>query len=197
MEILSFALTALALLATPGPTNTLLFTSGAVAGCRRSLPLLAGELLGYQLTIGTLIVVLGPALASHLGLKLALQALCGGFLIHAARGLWMRSAASAKEAVGFREVFLTTLLNPKGFIFASTVIPGDPLTSFPLRLPWLAALSVLIIGVGSTWIYAGTAMQRRTSVWLSGVFCCRAGAVALMAFAGLLWWSAVSSALSL
>jgi hypothetical protein len=47
-------------------------------------------------------LVLGPVLASHPGLKLALQALCGGFLIHTARGLWMRGAASAKEVVGFR-----------------------------------------------------------------------------------------------
>ena len=44
----SFIIVALALLATPGPTNTLLATSGAASGFRKSLVLLLGEFLGYM-----------------------------------------------------------------------------------------------------------------------------------------------------
>jgi threonine/homoserine/homoserine lactone efflux protein len=197
MDALAFALASLALLATPGPTNTLLLTSGAVAGFRSSLGLLWAELLGYLLAIATLMVVLEPLLASHGGLKLALQAACAGYLVFTARGLWIRAEVSRGKIVGFDKVFVTTLLNPKAFIFALTIIPGDQLDGFVTRLPWLAALSVMIVAVGMCWIYAGAAVRTAPGNWLSAAACCRAGAVVLMAFAALLSWSAMASALNL
>ena len=53
-EPLLFLAAVLTLLGTPGPTNTLLATSGAVAGLRRSLALLVAELAGYLLAIATI-----------------------------------------------------------------------------------------------------------------------------------------------
>ncbi|HZF76664.1 MAG TPA: lysine transporter LysE, partial [Acetobacteraceae bacterium] len=55
-----FALAVLFILGTPGPTNTLLATSGATAGFRRSLILLPAEAAGYGISILTLGLVLGP-----------------------------------------------------------------------------------------------------------------------------------------
>ena len=50
-----FVFAILALLLTPGPTNTLLTVGAAARGWRASLPLLFGELAGY------LVVVVPPA----------------------------------------------------------------------------------------------------------------------------------------
>ena len=62
---LLFILAVLTILGTPGPTNTLLATGGAVDGVGRSLPLLLGELTGYLVAIAVIRVVLGPVIAAY------------------------------------------------------------------------------------------------------------------------------------
>src|SRR6516165_2698984 len=59
-----FVVAAVSLLVTPGPTNTLLATSGASAGLRRSAHLLVAELGGYLLAIALLRALLGPMIAA-------------------------------------------------------------------------------------------------------------------------------------
>ena len=59
-----FVVAAVSLLVTPGPTNTLLATSGASAGVRRSAHLLVAELGGYLLAIALLRALLGPMIAA-------------------------------------------------------------------------------------------------------------------------------------
>ena len=58
-----FAMAVLAVLGTPGPTNTLLATAGATGGLRCSLPLIPAEAAGYTISILTLGLALGPVVA--------------------------------------------------------------------------------------------------------------------------------------
>ena len=84
----SFIIVALALLATPGPTNTLLATSGAASGFRKSLVLLFGEFLGYMIAIAVLIAAMGPIIARAPNFGLALRIVSGLYLLHVAWKLW-------------------------------------------------------------------------------------------------------------
>lgn len=66
MNFLTFFTATCFLLAMPGPTNTLLATSGAGIGIARSLHLLAAELCGYLAAITLLRLALGPVVSDRL-----------------------------------------------------------------------------------------------------------------------------------
>ena len=144
---LLFGLAVLAVLAVPGPTNTLLMTSGATAGVRRSLSLLAAETSGYVLGI----LIVSP-LASALP---AGRALLGGavglYLLVIAARLWRHSPRSLERPVTWRSVFVTTLLNPKVLVFALLVVP----MSAPHPERYLAAFCAIVMPVGASWIAFG------------------------------------------
>lgn len=160
MEPLAFAVAVIALLATPGPTNTLLAASGAAIGVRGSLKLVPAEVCGY---LGAILVVanlLGPLVSANpmvgVGVKLAACA----WLLCCARRLWCQVGHGRDQAaspVTAGQVFLTTAVNPKALIFALVIIPaGAPLA----MAPWLAGFSALVMAVGVAWIGFGAAMAR-------------------------------------
>lgn len=160
MDVIPFIAACLSLLATPGPTNTLLATSGAEAGWRRSLQLLVAELAGYLLAIGVLRFALGPIIASRPIFEAALQAVVAAYLIYLAMKLWHRGGLqlTSGSSVTFARVFATTLLNPKGLIFAFTILPST--AGLSALLPWLGALSALIVIVGFAWTVLGSSLHR-------------------------------------
>ena len=59
------------------------------------------------------------------GVGVALRAASGAYLLYAAWGLWCLTEETllGHGAVGWGQVFVTTLLNPKALIFAFTIIP--------------------------------------------------------------------------
>lgn len=159
MNELSFAMAVLTLLAVPGPTNTLLAASGAAIGWRLSAPLLAAEVSGYLTSISLLLVLLGPILAAHPDLAASLK-LAAALWVGWCSWRMARRPATVQEnsgTVSFRQVLLTTLVNPKAVIFALVVFPSQP---YSQQLPLLALFSVITLLVGSSWIGLGMALAR-------------------------------------
>ena len=161
MSSMAFIAVCASLLATPGPTNTLLATSGAEVGWRRSVPLLAAELFGYLLAIAILRLALGPFIVSRPIVAAALQAVVALYLVYLAVALWRRSSLPLAQgrSITFAGVFLTTLLNPKGLIFAFSLLPAPP-AGLPALLPWLALLSAEIVAIGFSWTLLGSLLMR-------------------------------------
>jgi threonine/homoserine/homoserine lactone efflux protein len=187
---------ALALLAMPGPTNTLLATSGAASGFRKSLVLLCGELLGYLIAIAVLIAAVGPIVAQMPSVAIALRIAVGLYLLRAAWKLWQHTDVSllGQRAITIGQVFVTTLLNPKAIIFAFTLIPFGGSGDLTKSLPWLGVLSLLTVMIGTCWIAAGALLQRSAQGRAGTQAFCRAGAIALTLFAVLIGGSAVAAA---
>ncbi|MGY3603076.1 MULTISPECIES: LysE family translocator [unclassified Bradyrhizobium] len=186
MDKVTFVAATLSLLATPGPTNTLLATSGAGVGPCRSAHLLAAELSGYLLAIVLLRSILGPVIATvpefGIGLRIAVVI----YLIYLAAMLWRHGARQVGNAapVTFGRVFVTTLLNPKAIIFAFTILPS---AIGPLELlPWLAALAAQIVTVGAGWILLGSSLRHGLGDRIGPVIGYRLSAVALAVLAGMI-----------
>jgi threonine/homoserine/homoserine lactone efflux protein len=173
-----FVLSVLALLAVPGPTNTLLAGAGATLGIARSLPLLVGELAGYNIAIAVYRYTLATAVGESSDARLFLQWAIGAYLIVLALRLWRAGPPAGTEGFTLPRVFLTTLLNPKALIFALVLFPALPA---PVAAA-TAAFSVMVVGVGASWIAAGAFAIHVTSTRYRSV-APRVCAVALAVFA--------------
>lgn len=193
---IAFVLAVLALLSTPGPTNTLLATSGAAAGFRRSLHLVVAEMLGYMVSITTLALVIGPLVRASHALDIALRVGCGMYLLYAAWRLWREGSAALASAdpVKFRRVLVATLLNPKGIVFAYVIVPFLADGRVQEALPYMAGLLAMIGVVGSAWIGIGAGVRVGAGpAGLQRGLARRAGALVLCLFALLISGSALSA----
>jgi threonine/homoserine/homoserine lactone efflux protein len=156
-----FILAVASILASPGPTNALLTTSAALVGIRRSLPLMSAEIAGYFVTIAILLGISRPLINASPIFGLALRAALIVYLVWLAWRLWRSDNAdeSAKgAAVTWRRVFITTLLNPKGPIFAFGVFPTlDGAKSVVIHFGAFA-LTTLVVAAG--WMTFGASIGR-------------------------------------
>jgi threonine/homoserine/homoserine lactone efflux protein len=190
MTLFAFLSAVLALLATPGPTNTLMALAGAEGGVGRVARLLPAELAGYLTTIlplvwlGSALHALGPAPA------LALKAAAALWVMLLAIRLWRRPPAAATGPhVTARQVYVTTMLNPKALVFGLVLLPAPTDADFAVRL---ALFCLMVVAVAVVWGSGGAAtrvrgggpgrlvaLRRLASAWLA--------VVSLMLMASVVW----------
>ena len=174
-----FILAVVLLLATPGPTNTVMATGGAVNRGEPPWPFMLAELGGYLAIVFTSRLALLPLIDVHPAAGVVLKCLVVAYLVLTAVKLW-RTRPAADPTVGrisARMVFVTTFLNPKGLVFAVAVIPRDS----PALLAYFLAFGALVLVIGLGWFIAG-----RTLGVLSGSRAAalpRLSAAALIGFA--------------
>lgn len=168
----------LALLLSPGPTNTLMCLAGARAGLRGVASLLPAELLGY-LSANLPLAWLGAGLLARWRSAAAgLQLVAAAWVMFLAVRLCAACADGRAQAqVTWGRVYLTTLLNPKAFIFGMVLLPAPADADFA---PKLALFGAMVVAVALLWGGAGTLtraggasggrqklVQRIASVWLA------------------------------
>lgn len=196
-SLLPFVLAVLALLATPGPTNTLMAAAGAQRGVGQSLPLLAGELGGYLIAITVWIELVGAAAAAQPLVPVIAKFVAAAFLLWSAWKLWANAghADLAQRGITLGRVFATTLINPKGLVFAFAIFPH---VGFVARLPYLGVFAALVIATAVGWMTLGTVAAHSSVGLLTSSRVERITAVALAVFATLLavqtmqgWWLAI------
>lgn len=184
-DLPSFVFAVLALLATPGPTNTLMAAAGAQRGVGRSLPLLAGELGGYLIAITVWIELVGVAATSQPLVPVMAKFIAAAFLVWSAWKLWANAghADLAQRGITLGRVFATTLVNPKALVFAFAIFPP---VGFVARLPYLGLLAALVVTTAIGWMTLGMTAARSSAGLLTSSRVERITAVALAVFATLL-----------
>lgn len=178
MAPLLFLTSVLALLAVPGPTNTLVAVAGAQAGVRRAVQLIPAVLAGY-LTTAVPAALLGRQATDHWPVAAMLLKLCAaGWILLLAARLW-RAPGTGGVSRGVRagQVYVTTMLNPKALIAGAVLLPVPGTAAFP------AALAIFVAAAGAVaagWAIGGhltrsgegdpariRLLQRAASVWLA------------------------------
>lgn len=164
-SLIAFSLSALAVLAVPGPTNTLLAASGATVGARRSLHLLLTVLAAYQIAIVVLraiVDVVAPSGATETAMRLAIAA----YLVFLAIRLWRITPGATVAAFDARRVLVATLLNPKALVVGLLLMPKEPF--YPLL--HFAIFSLSAVAAGAAWIVTGRLATNvagdRSVVWV-------------------------------
>ncbi|WP_242224553.1 LysE family translocator [Shinella zoogloeoides] len=151
-----FTFAILALLLTPGPTNTLLTVAAATRGLRASTPLLAGELLGYLAVIVPLATIAAPLLDGRPALAAGLRIAAACWVLFLAVRLWRVSSEQKAERqaapITIGQVFLTTMLNPKAPIIGLVIMPHGTLAEIT---PALGLFSLLVLTAGTSFLTLG------------------------------------------
>jgi threonine/homoserine/homoserine lactone efflux protein len=150
-DLTPFVLAVLALLAVPGPTNTLMAAAGASRGVVQSLPFLAGELGGYFIAITFWTEIVGAAATSQPLVPVIAKFIACTFLLWSAWKLWSHAGRTdlKQRGITLSRMFATTLINPKGLVFAFAIFPQ---VGFVARLPYLGVFAVLVVATAIGWM---------------------------------------------
>jgi threonine/homoserine/homoserine lactone efflux protein len=128
------------------------------ARIRRSLRLILAEIAGYFVTIGATLAFAGPVLHAIPALGLGIRLVLAAYLLFLAWRLWNANPSAHQKGgmvVGFGQVFVTTMLNPKAMVFAFAIFP--PLGSVSATVPYLAAFAATAAIVSLIWLFLGGA----------------------------------------
>lgn len=179
MSIAAFAYAVLALLAAPGPTNTLIGVAGAQGGMRRVFSILPYELAGYLAVVVPLAAIGQSVLADWPSISILVKLSAAAWVMVLAIRLWGAGADDEIGTVTPARVFVTTMLNPKALVFALVLLPPLGDADFLHRL---ALFCAMVLAVAVLWGLVGSVtrarqdgggrlriVQRMASVWLAFV----------------------------
>ncbi|WP_139852857.1 LysE family translocator [Acinetobacter pullicarnis] len=183
------------ILLTPGPTNTLLASSGIQVGVRRSLMLIPAEALGYLCSISLWGVLIGTVALKYPFIPPILKLFSAGYILFLSFKLWKSNSNELEEVAGIRarELFCATLLNPKALLFASAIFPDIVWHNATAYTSHMLMFLALIIPIAFLWTLIGTALVSNKIQWLNQRNLQKGASVILMFFCIPLSYSAIIS----
>lgn len=184
------------ILLTPGPTNTLLASSGIQVGVRRSLGLIPAEAIGYLISITFWGFLIGKV-SSHLPLlPTLLKLFSAGYILYLAIKLWRTADLEQSfqvPTIRARDLFCATLLNPKALLFASAIFPSIAWKHLDYYISHMLIFLILIIPIAFFWTFIGSLLATNKIKWLNQSNMQKTASLVLMSFSIPLSYSAILS----
>ena len=182
------------ILMTPGPTNTLLASSGIQVGIRKSLALIPAEALGYFISISLWGLIIGSVSKHFPSIPVILKLFSAGYILYLALKLWRTSDHVEnfdQATIGIRELFIATILNPKALLFASAIFPQFVWHNVPAYISHMLVFFSLIIPIAFFWTFIGSVICSNKVTWLNQRNMQRAASLILVSFTVPLSYSAL------
>ncbi|MCU4414692.1 LysE family transporter [Acinetobacter sp. WU_MDCI_Axc73] len=183
-----------ALLLTPGPTNTLLASSGIQVGVRCSLRLIPAEAVGYIIAISTWGILIEHISQAFAFLPTVLKFLSVFYILYLAVKLWRTADLEInlnQPTIRPHELFCATLLNPKAFLFASAIFPESAWTNVQNYIAHIMTFLCLILPIAVFWIFLGSVLALNKIHWLNACNLQRTASLVLVSFSIPLSYSAI------
>lgn len=184
------------ILLTPGPTNTLLASSGIQVGVRQSLRLIPAESIGYLIAITTWGVIIGALSSQFQIISIFLKLLSALYIIFLAIKLWKTADIEAsynQPTIRARELFCATLMNPKALIFASAIFPTTAWLTMQAYVVHMGLFLLLIAPIALFWTFIGSILASNKVRWLNQSNLQKTASLVLISFSIPLSYSALLS----
>jgi len=181
------------ILAMPGPTNTLLAAAGLRQGFMRSARLTGAELAGYLISITVWGRFLEQAAQAFPWLPAVVRVAASVYIAYLSIRMWRAAQtvpSAAQQVIGMRTLFVATLLNPKGILFASAIFPPAAFLTVSAYLIFMAMFAALLVPIGLMWVAFGASLGSQKIKWISPAQVQRGASVVLGIFSLSLAWAA-------
>lgn len=182
------------ILLSPGPTNTLLASSGIQVGIRKSFHLIPAEAFGYLISITLWGILIGQVSSQLPLLPTVLKLFSAVYIIYLAIKLWRTANVEQQfqqPTIRARELFVATLLNPKALLFASAIFPAIAWTSAAHYVAHILMFLILIIPIAFFWTLIGSFLASNKIRWLNPANLQKTASLLLFSFSIPLSYSAL------
>jgi threonine/homoserine/homoserine lactone efflux protein len=150
---------------TPGPNNIMVMSSGLTYGFRRTVPHIAGVVIGFAFMVGAVGLGFGTIFVAFPVLQVFLKYAGAAYLVYLAVMIAMSGAPKPGEAgrkpLTFWQGAMFQWVNVKGWVaIIGTITAYAAIASFPLNIV-IQVLVFLAMGTASivTWTLFGSALR--------------------------------------
>ena len=164
--LIAFIMFAVVMFFTPGPNNIMLLSSGLTYGFRRSIPHVAGIVIGFAFMVGAVGLGLGTIFITYPVLQTILKYAGAAYLVYLAAAIAMSGPVAsdqdnARGPMTFWGAAMFQWINAKGWVMViGTITAYAAIAAFPMNIVIQVVLSLILGAVScTTWALFGTALR--------------------------------------